>query len=353
MAANRTTSPYNSKQSHELSNCPKDGITKLSWCPDPARFLLSCASWDKTVRVWSISPSVVSVSSQPVVAFEQEAPILDSCFTKDGRMLFAGGCENKVKAYDLSIGGSQQGQITATHDKPINSMRWLEQHNLLVTTSWDGHLRMWDGKTPTPVFDATLQKICAVDMNYPYLAVADVSGEISVWDLQKMGPQPGLKMPANLKLQIRDISLFANMQKPGFAIVEIAGRCGVQYFERKEPKEDFTFRCHRMPERGQMDSIYAVNSVDTNPKFNTLVTSGADGTIVFWDKDNKQRLKSFENVGAPIVDGKFHPEGTIFAYAISYDWHKGYDQPAMMNSQNKVLVHMMVEEDVRPRMRGR
>lgn len=40
------------------------------------------------------------------------------------------------------------------------------------------------------------------------------------------------------------------------------------------------------------------------------------------DKDCKQRLKVFNNVGAPIAATCFNRDGRIFAYAASYDWSK-------------------------------
>jgi mRNA export factor len=65
----------------------------------------------------------------------------------------------------------------------------------------------------------------------------------------------------------------------------------------------------------------------------TFSTAGSDGTISFWDKQNKTRLKSFNlkdsNSGAtslPVAATAFSRTNgsNIFAYAISYDWAHGY-----------------------------
>lgn len=48
---------------------------------------------------------------------------------------------------------------------------------------------------------------------------------------------------------------------------------------------------------------------------------------IFWDKDSKQRLKMFKGTdepgrAQPITCSTFNRDGTIFAYALSYDWSK-------------------------------
>lgn len=349
-----TNANYNIKQSYELPGYPTESISRLCWCGE--RNLLSAGSWDKTVRVWAIQGSH---QAQPLAMFNHTQPVLDSSFTNDGRVLFAGGCDNQVKAYDLSMGNNQQGQLVATHDRPVSGIAWCDPLQVLITVSWDGCVKFWDGKQDKPVFLYSGRKVNCFDMKYPYLAVADTDNKINIWDMTKMtqiNTTPMQVVMSNLKLQIRSISLFQDTTKPGFVSVEVAGRCGVQYFDKtgKEPSDDFAFRCHRItgPNPGQ-DKIFAVNSVDVNVRYNTLATSGSDGTIVFWDKDNKQRLKAFDSVNWPIVDGKFHPQGLMFAYAISYDWSKAYDPQLIRDVPNKVYLHQLTDEDIRPRPKNR
>ena len=75
---------------------------------------------------------------------------------------------------------------------------------------------------------------------------------------------------------------------------------------------------------------------------------GSDGTINFWDKDARCRLKGYPAVGGSISASAFNRDGTIFSYAVSYDWHKGY---ATNNPQypNKVMLHPVNEEEVKPK----
>jgi mRNA export factor len=65
-----------------------------------------------------------------------------------------------------------------------------------------------------------------------------------------------------------------------------------------------------------------VNAISFHPLHGTFSTAGSDGTFNFWDKDSKQRLKGFSNIGSPISATTFNRNGTFFAYAASYDWSK-------------------------------
>jgi mRNA export factor len=61
-----------------------------------------------------------------------------------------------------------------------------------------------------------------------------------------------------------------------------------------------------------------------HPTYGTFSTAGADGTISFWDKDSKQRLKTLFKANGTIACSAFNNTGNIFAYAVSYDWTKVY-----------------------------
>ena len=68
--------------------------------------------------------------------------------------------------------------------------------------------------------------------------------------------------------------------------------------------------------------MYAVNDISFHPVYGTFATSGADGTVVLWDKDSKQRIKTLPQANATIPCTTFNRTGNILAYAVSYDWTK-------------------------------
>jgi mRNA export factor len=93
--------------------------------------------------------------------------------------------------------------------------------------------------------------------------------------------------------------------------------CKSPGFNSNFHRKNFAFKCHR-----DGNEIYAVNVIAFHPTFGTFATAGSDGTFNFWDKDSKQRLKPFGKCALPISAGTFNMDGSIFAYAVSYDWSK-------------------------------
>ena len=110
----------------------------------------------------------------------------------------------------------------------------------------------------------------------------------------------------------------------------------------RENSKNFAFKCHR-----ETNDIYAVNSLTFHPTFGTFATTGSDGTFNFWDKDSRQRLKAFTKASAPIPCGAFNKEGTIFAYAVSYDWSKGSEH--YNPRTNHLLLHPVPEAEIKSR----
>jgi mRNA export factor len=114
------------------------------------------------------------------------------------------------------------------------------------------------------------------------------------------------------------------------------------------PSLNFSFKCHRDTPQGSITNVYAVNDISFHPQHGTFSTAGSDGTFHFWDKDAKHRLKGYPNVGGSITATTFNKTGSIFAYAISYDWAKGY-QGNTANYPTKVMLHPVQPDECKPR----
>lgn len=94
--------------------------------------------------------------------------------------------------------------------------------------------------------------------------------------------------------------------------------------------------------------MHAVNDISFHPQHGTFSTAGSDGTFHFWDKDAKHRLKGYPNVGGAITATTFNRNGSIFAYAVSYDWSKGY-QMNTPSYPTKVVLHPVQGDECKPR----
>jgi mRNA export factor len=113
-------------------------------------------------------------------------------------------------------------------------------------------------------------------------------------------------------------------------------------------RSNFSFKCHRDSPTSTITNVYAVNDISFHPVHGTFSTAGSDGTFHFWDGGAKHRLKGYPTVGGPITATTFNKDGTIFAYAVGYDWSKGYsaNNPSIVT---KVMLHPVQGDECKPR----
>ena len=87
-------------------------------------------------------------------------------------------------------------------------------------------------------------------------------------------------------------------------------------------------------------------------RYGTFVTAGSDGAFNFWDKDSKQRLKAMLKSTQPIPCSAYNKDGTIYAYAISYDWSRGYAEYNPTQAKHHILLHSPQDVEVKNRARS-
>lgn len=323
----------NTNQSAVVPEAPGDGVSCLAW--SPAGNILAAGSWDKSVRVWEVTPQNI----QPRMAYNHEAPVLCCCFSRDGQRLVSGGCDNKVK---MKVLQTQQEQQIGQHDAPVKEVFFVDEMNMVISGSWDKTLRFWNCQQPNPV--ATLQlpeRVYSMDIKYPLMVVGMADRQLNVYNLQtiQQNPQPYRTGQTNLKMTTRCVSCFPD--RTGYAVGSIEGRCSIVHVE--DTSKNFAFKCHRSNEE-----IFAVNDIDFHPTMGTFATGGGDGTFVFWDKENRQRLKQFTSCNYPVNCCKFNAPGDLFAYSVSYDWSKGHEGN-LMNLPKAILLHRVQEAEVKPK----
>lgn len=296
-------------------------------------------SWDNHVRCYQVQSNG---SSAPQSSIQHDAPVLAACWHHDGSSVFSAGCDKQAKRWDL---GSNQTVQVAAHDAPIRHLAWVPEVNLLVTGSWDKTLRYWDTRSPQPALTVNLVERCyALSCVHPLLVVGTADRHVLVYNLSN--PQVVYKQIVSpLKYQTRCVAAFPD--KSGYLLGSIEGRVAVQHVEEQLAARNFTFKCHRDTD----GSVHSVNSCVFHPVQGSFVTTGSDGCYNFWDKDSKQRLKAMAKCGAPIPCGAYNADGSILAYAVSYDWSKGAEAHNPATATNAIYLHSVQEAEVKPRQR--
>ncbi|GMM38530.1 RNA export factor [Saccharomycopsis crataegensis] len=339
-ASSTTTPPLNDI---DLANPPEDTVSDLAFSSQGE--FLSVSSWDSKVRVYQI---MGDGSSQGKAMYEHQGPVLSTRWTGDGTKIVSGGCDKAVKLYDVASGQSTQ---IGAHNEPVSVVRFAECGNsntpVIVSGSWDKTLKYWDMRSPNPVSTIELPERCYVmDTRRKLLVCGTAEKKFVIINLDN--PTVKFKETTSpLKWQTKSISCF--VEGDGYAVGSIEGRLSVQYVSDENQKKAFSFKCHRenVTDRGRTKNrLYSLNQICFHPVQGTFVTAGSEGNLSFWDKDSKHRLKSYQSIGTPITAANFNNNGSIFAYAIGYDWSKGYTYSKPDNPVG-IKIHAVKDEEVK------
>ncbi|KAF3674393.1 mRNA export factor [Capsicum annuum] len=332
------TANTNPNKSIEVKEPPADSVSSL--CFSPKANLLVATSWDNQVRCWEVTGSGTNVGTVPKASISHEQPVLCSTWKDDGTTVFSGGSDKQVKMWQLS--GSQPVTV-AVHDAPVKELAWIPEMNLLVTGSWDKTLRYWDLRQQNPTHIQQLPERCyALTVKHPLMVAGTADRNLIVFNLQN--PQTEFKrIISPLKYQTRCLAAFPDQQ--GFLVGSIEGRVGVHHLDDSQLSKNFTFKCHR-----EGNEIYAVNSLNFHPTHGTFATAGSDGSFNFWDKDSKQRLKAMSRCSQPIPCSAFNNDGSIYAYAVCYDWSKGAENHNP-TAKTYIYLHFPQESEVKGKPR--
>jgi len=327
----------------EIADPPPDSISSLAFSPQAD--YLAVGSWDNNVRIYEVG---ANGQTQGKAMASHQGPVLSVCWNKDGTRLISGGADNAARMFEV-----QTGQMTqvSQHDAPVRVVKWIEtpQGGILATGSWDKTLKYWDLRAQAPISTVQLPERCySFDVAYPLLVVGTADRHVQIFNLTNP-TTPYKTMMSPLKWQTRVVSCFPSSN--GFAIGTVEGRVAIQYVEDKDSSNNFSFKCHRRdqsPTSKDQSLVYAVNDITFHPVHGTFSTCGSDGTVNFWDKDARTRLKSFDAAPGPISTTAFNRTGNIFAYAVSYDWSKGHSGMTP-GHPNKVMLHACKDDEVKKR----
>ncbi|KAJ3509816.1 hypothetical protein NLJ89_g5016 [Agrocybe chaxingu] len=332
---NATSSSATEKDT-ELANPPTDSISSISFSGQ-ANYV--------AVRIYEVASNG---QSQGKAMYSHHGPVLNVCWSNDGTKVFSSSADNTARAFDLSTGQDVQ---VAQHDAPVKSIRWVDaplSGGMLVTRSWDKMLKYWDLRTPTTIATVNLpERRYTLDMQYPCLIVGCAEQQVMIYDLKN----PTTKI-SPLKRQLRVARAFTNSAGDrGFALGGVDRRLAISYIEDKDAAECYSFKAHRLsttPTSNDQAIVHCVNDIAFHPVHGTFATSGSDGGVHFWDGEARVRVKTFDRYPTAISSVAFNKDGTLFAYALSYDWHKGHAGVATMPNQNqtKIMLHRCKDEEM-------
>ncbi|KAK4196730.1 WD40-repeat-containing domain protein [Triangularia verruculosa] len=339
---------------------PQDTVSALRWSPKADH--LAAASWDGKVYIYDTTNVATGASIRGAAALDGgQAPFLDCDFNQvsfdefrahmdvmvyamdEGNMIAAASADQRIHIMDLNSPG--QIMTLSGHTAPVRSIRWVDipcvpnPTGLLVSGSWDKTLLVWDPRRqPNPVAKVTLsERVWAMDGSGPTLIAGTANNKLQVFNLGKMTQGNAITPDHIIDKPVGDFpikSLAVHSGGSFWAAGSVGGRAAFGYADPQKTDKTFTFRCHRVESqtKDKLTEVYSVNSVafarppdgGRSGEKIVLATAGQDGTTNFWNIADRQRLQAYPSVGGSITACGFNWDATLFAYAVGYDWGKGY-----------------------------
>lgn len=134
---------------------------------------VASASWDGTVGIWSLrgaDPRFIEVG----------ANVNDVAFSSDGRLLYTGASDGKIRIYDVSSGALHQ--LFLSNGFGVNTLVLNEDAGWLAFGAVDGVTKVVDVQSAELIKDVTLERrpilAMATDRRKQTLAVGDGEGYI-------------------------------------------------------------------------------------------------------------------------------------------------------------------------------
>ena len=335
-AASGSTPQGSNDRDIPLPEGPTGVISSVRWTPDNCvNLMVGATSWDKSVRVWQVQTQngadgmVTAVQATPLGIQNSEQPLLSVDFAKDGRCFYA-GCDRTAMMWDLQTGQTQQ---VAGHDAPICSARYQEDGAaapMLVTSGWDGKVRFWDLRSPTPAKEESFgAPVHDMDLTTAPMATFLCGRKCIVYDLQNLAIVNESLPVAKASYAMRRVCNLADRSACYACTVD--GRVVSLPVSATQTSEQFKAHGGADPRNAKLFDAYQVNFIAAHPATSkTVITGASDGLIRCFDLSAKGRFFEFparmhNGNPVPISAGGLSTGGLMLAYGASYDWSLGKD----------------------------
>ena len=361
---------------HELQPSPSDVISSLAFTPTSTRLLVS--SWDSHLYIYTRQQDGTETPFALDRTIDVEAPILAACWGRDDDTIFGATLDGEVLMYKLvSEEETPEPDILSEHSQSANKLAYSVDHDILLSTSWDGTLHVHSPSSKAHIRLQLAAKPFALSLSATRAVVAMAERKVSVYDLDALAHllsqtgttsssqdilsvEPWQDRLSNLKFMARAVA--CNPDGSGFATSSIEGRVSVEYFDSARDEEKYAFKCHRQastlpasennPEEEKVDIVYPVNALAFHPSFGTFATGGGDGAVAIWDANTKRRVRQYKELGASVAAVGFSGDGKFLAVGVCPGFEDGMEDEEVQPELCRVVVRELGESEARGKVKA-
>jgi len=273
----------------------EDGIESAAISGDGSR--VATASHESTVRLWKVGSETAALEQ---VLRHPSRHIRCAGFSRDGLRLLTYHVEYRAgEAYLWDAGGGTQIALLSGHTSFIADVRWSPSGDRAATASFDGIVRVWNGRTGREVHCLThggaVRGVCFTP-DEKRVVTGDENGTVRIWDAETGAPVGALEGTCP------DLGCLT-FSPDGSRLAAASNDRAAHVWAFPEGKEHLTLRGHL--------SFASVGSF--SPDGDLLLTYSADGIAKLWFGDGPRGVRNLRGHSAPVFRGAYSPDGRCAA----------------------------------------
>ena len=273
-------------------------VESVSFSPDG--HLLTAGSQDGALRVWDSTDAERPTStSEPLT--NDTGWVNGMAFSSDTQLMASANSDNFARLWDPVSG---QLLMTLQHPEPVMAVALIRHDELLMTSSADGVVRIWE--MPGPVMPGAGRTIASVSFRADGRLLASVGSDVRLWDVTNPRRPSRLGDPLLPPVGLGSLAGTGALSPDGRTFA--AGSRSPSNVVLWDITDSLAPRQFAPPLTGP---TALVESIAFSPDGATLAAGGDDGLVHLWDVTDPEHARA---LSAPNANG-----GYVFMVAFSPD----------------------------------
>ncbi len=268
----------------------KSYVLSVAFSPDGT--LVATASTDSVAAIWD------AATGEQLRTFHHQGRAEDITFSPDGQWVAIASEDSRLRLWHIDSGEETQMH----HDGAVTLVTFSPDSRWLASVSDDQTARLWDIATGGEIGIMALEGEGTGIAFHPdgrLIATTTWNGNAHLWDIS----------PTTLDHQIipqEQAVTQARFHPQGNGFVTLSQDFNARLWENPTVAGENTSN----PSQLFSGHDTFINGVDFHPDGTIMATASDDGTVIIWDTDSGEAIKTLEHPESPIITSvAIHPDG--------------------------------------------